>query len=413
MKNLLLKIALVLFVQNSFGQFKPFYKAHGFTLSHGATITSIAKAGGGVVLRGVAKPKYQDSLPLFINLTFADTKGLSTIYMQPQGSSIFYSDSSWLMRDAAMLVKSEKENEIYRDVSLFGNFTSSDYKKGYDEWSFYKVEMADSLRGTKSGQTLLYMDIILADDANTEYYSSNDKAYEKYEDSKMSLQNIINNYNDSIRNSRYKSINDIYFKLRNFDWLRQAGKLDHSEILLLNRIKLYSFYYLFKSELSYKFSSYQDTISNYDTEIDSLFNSVYSNDIDLKHGWSDYTYNDENTNYTFYYTENGKRLVISGEPNYTFLYKKIDYDYVNYEVNEREIDSLFTNYYMYHPDLIKNLNYIVVTNAQHFSKIAAFYRYLKKEYPKLWNQIYTHYSHMIKSKGATPGFIGRDPSDEY
>lgn len=151
-----------------------------------------------------------------------------------------------------------------------------------------------------------------------------------------------------------------------------------------------------------------DTIRSYSAEIDSLFNQDYSELADLKYSWNDYTYNDEYTNYTFYFTENMQHLIIDGEPNYTFLYHKQTY----FEDDVEVVDSLFTNYYIQHPDLIKNLNYIVVTNAEHFGKIAAFYRYLKNEYPKLWNLVCSHYSRIKKIKGDTPRFIGRDPSNE-
>lgn len=387
MKKLSLKIVfLLLIIQNSFGQFHKFYMAQGFILSHGASITHIAMAGGGVVLKGVAKPKYPDSVAVFTNVTIGEAKGLSTLNIQTQESNISFSDSSWLMRDAAILVKSEKENEMYRDVNLFGHFTSTDYKNGYNEKSFYKVEMADSLRKTKSGQTLLYMDIILASDANTRYYSYNDDAYEDFIDSKYDLLETIKLFNDSVKDLRYKKIENMYFKLINFDSLLHSGKLNSSEITFLNKIKKYSF-----------------------EKIDSLFRSDYNNPIDLEPSWNDYTYNDENTNYTFYYTKYDKHINIEGKPNYTFLY----HNYSDSNDNDLEIDSVFTNYYMQHPDLIKNLNYVVVSNAENFSKIAAFYRYLKYQYPKIWDQVYTHYSHKRKTIGDTPGFIGIDPSDNY
>jgi len=416
MKSGKIVLLLLLIVQNSLGQFhKLFYKSAGFIVSHGASITHIALAGGGVVLKGVATPN-SDSLSAFTAITLDEAKGISTIHIQSQGTTIFFSDSSWLMRDAAMLVKSEKKNEMHRDVNLFGNFSDKDYANGYNSLypsdEFYNVEMADSLKNTKSGETLLLVDIMLASDENTKYYSNNFEAYQHYIDSKNSLENVIKNYNDSIEfyndSVRYKSINDTYFKLKNYDSLIKSGKIDSSEITFLNKIQLYSLYYLFKSKVGYKFLNYHDTVNNWISKIDSLFKLDYSISFAKMIAWNDYTYNDENTNYKFYYTKYDKHLYINGAPIYTFLNTKHSY----FE-DEVKIDSLFTNFYTQHPNLIKNLNYGVVTNAEHFGQIAAFYRYLKIEYPNLWNQLYMHYLHIRKTKGQTPRFIGIYPSNEY
>lgn len=409
MKKLSAKIVLLLLIiQNSFGQFhKLFYNANGFILSQGASITHIAMAGGGVVLKGIAKPKNPDSLSVFTTITFDEANGISTMHIQTPGSNLSFSDSSWLMRDAAMLVKSEKVDEMYRDVNLLGHFTDKDLDKNYDILypadKYYNVEMADSLRNTKSGETLLLLDIMLASNSNTKYYSNNIEAYYNYINSKDSLEHFINRYNDSVR---YKNINDTYFKLKNFDSLKNSGKLDSSEIIFINKVEEYSFYYLFKSRLGYAFSNYYDSVKYFITKIDSLFKVDYSNSINLMPLWNDYTYNDENTNYTFF-TNYNKQLKINGEPNYTFLQNP--YLYLKDDV---KVDSIFTNYFTQHPTLIKNLNYSVVTNAEHFGKASAFYRYLKIENPKLWNQIYTHYLHIRKTKGQTPRFIGNNPSHD-
>lgn len=156
-----------------------------------------------------------------------------------------------------MLVKSEKDT-MYRDVNLLGEFTDDDYNKGYDELypsrKFYNIEMADSLRKTKSGQTLIYMDIILAGISNTKYYSNNNEAFEKYLASKDSLLMMVNEYNDSIEDLRYKSVNDTYLKLINFDSLKKSGKLKTREIAFFDKIRHYSLYYLFKNKSLYEFS---------------------------------------------------------------------------------------------------------------------------------------------------------------
>jgi hypothetical protein len=121
--------------------------------------------------------------------------------------------------------------------------------------------------------------------------------------------------------------------------------------------------------------------------------------------WNDYTYNDENANYTFYYEKNDQRLNIDGAPNYTFL----SHDYLR---NLMVVDTVHTSYYINNPQLIKNLNFIVVTNAEHFGKIAAFYRYLQAQYPALWEQVYMHYWHTEKIAGETPRFIATSPPNE-
>ncbi|MBI3218419.1 MAG: hypothetical protein HYZ44_02810 [Bacteroidetes bacterium] len=408
MKNLLFKsLILISLTQNTFGQFNKFYDSHGFILSQGASISSHAYAtvGGGVVLKGIAKPKYTDSLFVFTNISFGDTKGISTIFFQTPNSNISFSDSSWLMRDAAMLVKSENKNAMYRDVNLFGNFTDKEYErrldKKYPPDLFFNVEMADSLRNTKSGETLLLMDIMLASADNTTYYSKNKQATKKYKLVKDSLQRVIYVYNDSVKFLRLKSINEIYLKLKTINSQRQHEKLDSNEFLFLHKITNYSLYYLFKSKLGYDFPSYDDSARNYSKESDSLFAVNYTERL----LWSDYTYNDENTNYKFYFDKNDRKLKIDGEPNYTFLHRKQSF----YYPDKFDIDSLFTNYYINNKDLIKNLNISVVTNAQHFGKIASFFRYLKNEYPKLWIRVYSYYSRTKKAKGQTPRFINMYP----
>lgn len=426
MKKVLINILwLLLIIQSSFGQYVKFAKAHGFILSHGAFITHIAIAGGGVVLKGIAKPKYPDSPIIFKNITFTEAKRLSTMNIQTQDLNISFSDSSWLMRDAAMLVKSEKSDSIFRDVNLFGKFTLNDYDSNYDYLyppsEFFNVEMADSLVNTRSGQTLLLMDIMLTDSDNTRYYSTNQEAYREYNQTNDSLIEVVNEYNDSIDHLKYKPINDLYLKLKNFDYLSKTGKIDSNEIVSLNKIKQYSFYYLFSSKLGYQFSNYYDSIREYVVEIDSIFDIDYSDSENVKNNWSnytyknlwnDYTFNDEYTNYSFYCDKDSKQLKIEGEPHYTFLFHK--YSYLDtIKVDEVKIDSFFTNYYFEHANLIKNLNYVVFNNATHFGEIAAFYRYLKSSFPKLWDQVYTHYSHVSKSKGDTPRFIGIYPTNEY
>jgi hypothetical protein len=362
MKRIVLKIMILLLtVQGALGQFKAFVGAVGFAHSRGAMISHIAIAGGGVVLKGVARPKYADSAALFTRVSFNEGPKLSTIYIQTNESNLHYSDSSWLMRDAAMLVKSEKTNEMYRDVNLFGEFNTADYKKGlhakYPPQKYFNVEMTDSLRRTESGQTLLYMDIILTSPANTRYYSNDRQAYDKYEASADSLSNILKPYNDSIQSEREK----INLSLDRLDSLKGSRALDSVEV------------------------------EKYSEEMDSLSKLNYKS-------WNDYTYNDENSDYTFYYTKNDGRLHIDGVPNYTFLYHLPYLDSI-------EVNTTYTAYYTQNFNIIKNLNYVVVTNAEHLAKIAAFYRYLKANYPLLWNRVYTHYAHTRKKSGRTPRFI--------
>jgi hypothetical protein len=301
-------------------------------------------------------------MALFTGVSFNEGSKLSTIFIQTNELNMRYSDSSWLMRDAAMLVKSEKTNEMYRDVNLFGQFTLADYRRGlygkYPPENYFNVEMTDSLRRTESGQTLLYMDIILTSPANTQYYSSNRQAYDKYEVSVNSLHDTIISYNDSIQASREK----INLSLDRLDSLKASRKLDSVEV------------------------------KKYSEELDSLSHLHYKNT------WNDYTYNDENSNYTFYYSKDDRCLHIDGEPNYTFLYHHPYLDSL-------EVNSTYTDYYTHNFNLIKNLNPIVVTNAEHFAKISAFYRYLKGTYPHIWNRVYTHYSHTRKKGGKTPRFI--------
>ena len=245
---------------------------------------------------------------------------------------------------------------------------------------------------------LILTDLMLASKENTKYYCSNKEASDMYLASADSIAEIVLNYNDSVKESIYRPSNNVYLKLKKADSLMQYGKIDSNEITFLNKIKQYSFYYLFSSKLESHFYGYDDTL--WKSLVDSLFDFSNAKPIKLKHLWSDYTFNDENVNYIFYFTGD-KHLAILGEPHYTFLYHP-DYDDI-------EVDSLYTNFFMDHPDLIKNVNNKVIEGSEHFGKIAAFYRYLKNQYPKLWIQAYEHYLHTKKQTGETPKFIGKYP----
>jgi hypothetical protein len=395
MKKLLLHLLLVLLAtQSLFAQFHRFYKASGFAISPAAVITHIAGAGGGVVLQGVARPKSQDSLAMFTNITFTESKGISLMSIQTSGKTISFSDSTWIMRDAAMLVKSERSDEMYRDVNLFG----SSFDRNHSSDEYFNVELADSLKRTKSGEILILTDLILTTKGNTKYYCSNQEACDMYLASKDSIVNIVQTYNDSVEELKYKPANDVYSRLKSADSLRQAGKLDSNEIDFLNKIKQYSFYHLFSSNLGIHFYDYGDTVGK--SLIDSLFDFDNAKPAEFRHLWNDYTYNDENVNYIFFYTGDNQ-LAILGEPHYTFLY--------NDGYDDLKVDSLYTGFFIDHPDLIKNINYKVIEGAEHFGKSAAFYRYLKNQYPKLWIQVFAHFLHTKKQNGETPKFIGKYP----
>lgn len=376
MKKILLQImVLLLIVQSTFSQFRAFSSAAGFAYSHGAAITHVAHfslAGGGVVLKGVARPKDKAYIPEFTAISFTGVNGLSTMHIQARGLSLSYSDKSWLMRDAAMLVRSEGA-DIYRDVNLLGEYTDDEIYNGsakeHPRGEYFNVEMTPSLVGTQGGQTLLYMDIMLAGTDNTYYYSHNRLAAEIYQDSMDSLRNSVihSPYNDSIDGAN----RNLYDKLKQLDSLRNTRALDSLEKVSARHI------------------------------LDSLRSLPY------KDSWGDYTYNDENADYRFYYTQNDKRLHVDGTPSYTFLIHKH-----TLFSDSMTIDSVCTNYFVQNPDLIKNLNYSVVNDAEHFSKVAAFYRYLKSDYPRLWNQVYVHYLHTVKKTGKTPRFIKITPPDD-
>jgi len=411
MKKLFLKLVVMLVAtQNLIGQFHSFYKAStGFAISPSAAIINMVhygSSGGGVLLKGVARPKNQDSAVVFTNITFVESNGISTMYIQTPDSKISFSDSTWTMRDAAMLVKSETQEEMYRDVNLHGSFSDDEYRRGLDQKfptnKYYNVEMTDSLIRTRSGNVLLLIDLMITNNRNTSYYSNDKEACEKFFAAKKSLFDSVSRYNDSVNELKYIPAKNAYLKLIKFDSLKHSGKLDSNEIFYLDKLTRYSIDYLFKNKLYGHFTCHYDSVG--EKIVDSLFDfDHYSTSINMMNFWNDYTYNDEGTDYVFFFT-NDKRLSILGEPHYTFLY--------NNGFDEPEVNAVYTNYFLAHPDLIRNLNIRVMDIAERFGKIASFDRYLKINYPKLWSQVYAHYLHIKKSTGETPRFVRSVESDD-
>jgi hypothetical protein len=128
---------------------------------------------------------------------------------------------------------------------------------------------------------------------------------------------------------------------------------------------------------------------------DSLKLRMYRDDFRTIDDW---TYNDESTNYRFECQSASHSLAIEGKPHFTFLSEGID---------SIEVNTVYTNYFDNHSDIISNLNPSLFKDAETFGQIAAFFRYLKTSYPVLWNRVTDYYSHVASVPGSTPRIIKR------
>lgn len=357
--RLLSLICSILYLTSSINaQFKAV--AGGFASSSKAAITTIAGAGGGVVLKG--KAVLPEDLNISQIILYDSSNQIE--FLTNQGTFNFLG-SSWMFRDAAMHVYWESmQDSMYRNINLLGSPESVDEYLEYSPDEYWYVEVTDSLIGTKSGEILLLADIIQTD---ISFYSDrNDFVLDSLSYyltmEKLNIKDIQSSYE---LNSDYDYY-DLYYDLSPLDSFR------YTEIKYLSA----------------------EEISNGMTVEDGLISIMYNmfSHIRTLHRNSNWTYNDEFTEYKVDFDSINEELIILGEPNFTFL-------------TSQYINEIYTNHFQKFPKLISNLNNQVFSQAVEFGRITALFRYLEKNETHIWDELFGHYKFQKKVDGNTPRII--------
>jgi hypothetical protein len=261
-----------------------------------AAITgSLRLAGGGVVFSGTA-----DLSQFQVSDLIVATKD-DSIYLRfsNEECNVMLGAKKHTIKDASSLVASEADS-VFRLVSLNGEL--QDFEDTMRVLlGYWPVEVHGSLLGTKSGENLLYADLVQTDLC---FYSEEASAVKEY---------------------------------------------------------LYATHCL------------NEPITNW-------------------------TYNDELTDYKVTWDCNSGRLSISGEPVFTFIYA----DEFGVEEN-----STWTQTFADSPHRITDLRPEVFEEAISFARVAAFFRGLKTSYPSVWYTVLEQLSGVETDEGVTPRYIER------
>jgi len=336
-----------------------------------------ATAGGGVILKGIAKPYKNDDKIIFNDVKIVELSDTnSRLNFITTKCNVEFSNTSGLIRDAVMFVDFEKRRDsITRDVTLLGEPTDSDLLD-YSPYEYFYIEMTKPLIGTKSGEQLLLVDILMTD---TKFYSDstfvgNTEIYERKIDS-LYKESLGLSYNNFIYNRNLSTP--------------------------LDSIRVAEFHKIANKTLSLIYT--RDVYENYLNlgEFEEYIESIRE-----LHYPTNWTYNDEKIDYIFKCDCNKNKLIFDGEPIFTFLF-----DYNEYLTNPYSIkpvtyeDPVFSNYFGENKSVITNLRKETFEYAKQFAQTAAFFRYIKQQNPKLWNKIVLYYSKTPITEGNTPRII--------
>jgi hypothetical protein len=356
-----LTLILVNLCQIANSQFKAVSGGFAYNATAIISATGYAEAGGGVILKGESKAILEDSHLIFQNVSITDdTTGFSNIEFKTSKCNVYLSSYTWLMRDAVMFVNGETKNEMHRDVNLLDTPSAKEVDTAflYPTNEYFYIELNKDLIGTKSGEMLLLLDLLQTD---VEFYS----------DTTASYSNILS-YKTEFDTLLKKSLEDSHLKCLKYDSIRKTGtltSLDSFRIPILQKLA-----------------------------VEYLYNKIAVTDVDywfdLLLTTSNWTYNDEKTNYTFSCSCDNHQLVLRGNPQFTYLTSGF-------------INTLFTNYLGKHPYIISNLKKETFSNTNKFAQVASFFRYLKNNNNPLWSQIVYHYKTIPKTPGNTPRIIKR------
>nr|WP_319570123.1 hypothetical protein [uncultured Draconibacterium sp.] len=352
-----------------YSQFKS--AAGGFAFASKAIISTpgYAFAGGGVILKGEAKASIPDSSIIFYDISFANNSSDDAIlYFKTSSCNVKYSNSTGLILDAIHFVNNEEN--IIRDINLLDKPDSirDSYTdmQDYPIDDYFYVEMNEDLIGTKTGEYLLLVDLLQTD---VDYYS--DTAC--YED-KVFYQQIM----DTLQIITQANHFDNYWIN---DSLLQENELTGIDSLQNEYIKNFAIAYLF-NDLLYS----NDTLSHLLAKdyLLSQINAIYS--------IGNWTYNDEFTEYIYSINCETNTLEIEGEPNFTFL----TLGYPN---------ELYNDVFFEHKEIITSMRPEIFKYVTDFSRLSAFFRIFKKDYPELWSKLVKEVVDLQRIAGNTPRII--------
>ena len=367
---------LVLLIQATYSQFKFVPAGTGFAYSSSASISFVgyAASGGGVVLRATAKPSNDLKAISFSNVSFNNASNdYQSLTFTTTSGNVELTSLSWILRDAAVLVNSESESKLYRNVNLLSSPKLTEDSIKYPTEKYWYIEISNALKGTKSGETLLLVDLLQTDYL---FYSDSCGLRDVYRYNQAMVKKP-QQIKDSID---HYFITKIYTSVLKIDSIKKSSSSDLIKQTLINKIE---------NKIT------KDT-SDYFTA---------SKNIKEKYNYSNWTYNDENTDFIFKINQN-KKISITGRPIFTYTYRKTESsdDYFDYKYST-VINEYLTNYFSKNYYLIENLKRETFQNAVEFSRIAAFYRYLKNNQSSTWSKIYAYYSLIPKKNGNTPRLI--------
>ena len=127
----------------------------------------ISIAGGGVILRDIASCDSGSDSCALDNFELVPGVSRSEILIESgEGCTARYSTESWILKAAIDLVLDEKK-KIYRNIDLLGEARDEELESieeyGESEKKHFFVEMSPSLVGTRMGENLLTIDLLLTD----------------------------------------------------------------------------------------------------------------------------------------------------------------------------------------------------------------------------------------------------------
>lgn len=357
----LISVNLLLVLSQSYAQFKGITRGMAFESKAVISTIGYAKAGGGVILKGKSEPYYSDKEIQFKGASVRnDGNGITTIVFETNKCNVHLTKPSWLLKDAFEVVNLEGVFDFTttRDVNLLGEPTPREDTVRYPTDKYWYVEINKALRGSKTGEYLMLMDLLQTD---VEFYASASEyslEFYRYLSTMDSIQNKVLQKEWAIY-ERMDSLNQ-------FDHiLSDATK---------SRLSLIDF---FTEQYFYDIISTKE----YQLRIAQIYSPT------------NWTYNDEYTTYRHLCLCSTNKLFISGKPIFTFLNMEEDY-------------SELTDYYKKNQDIIYSLNPKLFEVAESYAQVTAFLRYLKYHNRALWFQLSKTFA-QYESNGNTPRIIER------